>query len=290
MIIACDGIWDEMSSDEAVHLCHHLFTKHEANPEANIADEFLDETLKKAVERLRRTDPDEEEMTLADLKARPCGKQGRSQLHDDLTCVVLRWTSTAGKALKAKFGGASGWTQIKKAVDMHRQIKHRKQLKWTRLMEDLMVVVRAEREGAPSVLTTRILSEADDDDDDDGGGGGGGGGGAVGAQSAQVSKMLGGGGADFTVAVAMAAKAAEDAAKAATSAGLAGQSANPSVVQAAMVAANAAASAANQAAAAAAAAATAATSAARACEVMARACGLDVSALTGAQDLEEAKD
>ena len=47
MIIACDGIWDEMSSDEAVHLCHHLFEKHADNPGVNIADEFLNETLKK---------------------------------------------------------------------------------------------------------------------------------------------------------------------------------------------------------------------------------------------------
>ena len=225
-------------------------------------------------------------MTLEDLKARPLGKQGRSQLHDDLTCVILRWTSTAGKAMKAKFGGASGWKQIKKAVDMHAEIKHRKQLKWTRLMEDLMIVIRAEREGQPSVLTTRILSEVDDDDGSDSDGDDG-----SGAQNAAAAaKMLAGGGSDFTRAVAMAAKAAEDAAKAATSAGLVGRTGDPEVMKAAAIAANAAASAANQAAAAAAAAASAATNAARACEIMARACGLDVSLLNGAQDLEEAKD
>ena len=84
-----------------MHLCHHLFTKHADDSEANIADLFLEETLKKAVvsgrsrriwrramthtaypaapgwwgmqERLRRTDPDEEELTLADLQSRPLG-------------------------------------------------------------------------------------------------------------------------------------------------------------------------------------------------------------------------
>ena len=103
-------------------------------------------------------------LQLEELKRRPLGKQGRSQLHDDLTCVILRWTSTAGMSMKAKFGGASGWKQIKRAVDMHSQIKHRKRLKWAKLMEDLMVVIRQEREGRPSVLTTRILSGADDED------------------------------------------------------------------------------------------------------------------------------
>ena len=64
IIIACDGIWDEMSSDEAIHLCHHLIIKYDGQPDINLADEFLNETLKKSVLRLRRTDPDEEEITV----------------------------------------------------------------------------------------------------------------------------------------------------------------------------------------------------------------------------------
>ena len=38
--------------------------------QANIADLFLEETLKKSVKRLRETDPDEETITLAELKKR----------------------------------------------------------------------------------------------------------------------------------------------------------------------------------------------------------------------------
>lgn len=282
LIIACDGIWDEMSSDEAVHLCSHLLTKHEGDPEANIADLFLNETLKKATARLRRTDPDEGELTLEELKARPLGKQGRSQLHDDLTCVIISFRSTAAKMRQFAAGGG-GWKSIKKAVDMHTEInKHRKKLKWARLMDDMMVMVRQERDGQPSTLTTQILSEPDgndDEDEDDEQGE---------LDKAAALKLIGDGGVDFARAVASAAQAAEAAAKAATSADLVGRTGDPDVMRACAMAANAAAAAANQATAAAGAAAAAATSAALACEAMARACGVDITAATGAE--QEAKD
>jgi serine/threonine protein phosphatase PrpC len=281
LIIACDGIWDEMSSDEAVHLCSHLMTTHDGVPEANIADLFLNETLKKATARLRRTDPDEGELTLEELKARPLGKQGRSQLHDDLTCVIISFRSTAAK-LRQFAAGGGGWKSIKKAVDMHTEIKHRKKLKWARLMDDMMVMVRQEREGQPSTLTTQILSEADGEDDEDEDGEEGE------ADKAAALKLIGDGGVDFTRAVASAAQAAEAAAKAATSADLVGRTGDPEVMRACAMAANAAAAAANQATAAAGAAAAAATSAALACEAMARACGVDITAATGAE--QEAKD
>jgi serine/threonine protein phosphatase PrpC len=284
IIIACDGIWDEMSSDEAVHLCSHLMTKHSGQPDANIADLFLNETLKKATARLRRTDPDEGELTLEDLKSRPLGKQGRSQLHDDLTCVILSWRSTAAKMKLAGGAGGGGWGSIKKAVDMHREIKHRKKLKWARLMDDMMLMVRQEREGQPSTLTAQILSEADDPDDEES---------EDRAQAEQdkaaALKLIGEGGVDFTRAVASAAEAAEAAAKAATSADLVGRTGDPEVMRACAMAANAAAAAANQATAAAGAAAAAATSAAMACEAMARACGVDITAATAAH-AQEAKD
>jgi len=91
VIIASDGVWDEMTSDEAVHICARLFAEHGEG--ANVADLFIEETLKKAVERLRETIEEEEHLTLEELKSRPRGKADyshRSCLHDDITVVILR--------------------------------------------------------------------------------------------------------------------------------------------------------------------------------------------------------
>ena len=245
----------------------------------------LHETLKKATARLRRTDPDETELTVEALKARPQGKAGRSQLHDDLTCVILCWRSTAAKPLRPA-GARGGWSLVKKTVDMHTEIKHRKKLKWARLMDDMMLMVRQEREGQPSTLTQRILSEGDaedaeEEDEEEGE--------EADAGGAVTLKARGqGGGLDLTRAVVEAASAAEAAAKAATSADLVGRSGDPDVMRAAAQAANAAAAAANTAAQAAAAAAAAASTTALACEAMARACGVDLQAAVASE--QEAKD
>ena len=45
-VLRCDGIWDEMSSEVAVKTVAELIVKHEADPSANIADLFIEETLK----------------------------------------------------------------------------------------------------------------------------------------------------------------------------------------------------------------------------------------------------
>lgn len=96
LIVACDGVWDEMSSDEAVKICADLIKKNEGNPQANIADLFIEETLKKAVIRLRETIEEEEHLTLEEMKSRPQGKkelEHRSCLHDDITAVVIQFES-----------------------------------------------------------------------------------------------------------------------------------------------------------------------------------------------------
>ena len=46
-----------MNNEEAVEIVGKLIRRHSQNPAANLADLFIDETLKKAVERLRATDP-----------------------------------------------------------------------------------------------------------------------------------------------------------------------------------------------------------------------------------------
>ena len=64
--------------------------------------------MEKVVERLRATFPEERNLTLDELKRRPPGKgvamesgptkYKRSYLHDDITAIILHFTSDAGSA------------------------------------------------------------------------------------------------------------------------------------------------------------------------------------------------
>jgi Ca2+-binding EF-hand superfamily protein len=95
LIVACDGVWDEMSSEQAVKIVAGLFEKHKGT-DANIADLFIEETLKCAVDRIKSTIEEEEDITLEELKARPVGKKDlswRSCLHDDITAVILHFVT-----------------------------------------------------------------------------------------------------------------------------------------------------------------------------------------------------
>lgn len=96
IIVASDGVWGEMSSEEAVRICAELFA--EQGNSQKIADLFVEETLKKAVERLRFTDDVERFLTLEELKKRPPGKacfSHRLNLHDDIAVVIIRFGSGA---------------------------------------------------------------------------------------------------------------------------------------------------------------------------------------------------
>ena len=92
IIIACDGVWDEMSSEEAVRIVNWLLTKYDPE-EHNIAELFIEETLKHAVRRIANSYEEEANLTLTELKKRPPGKQEdthRSVLHDDITVVIIQ--------------------------------------------------------------------------------------------------------------------------------------------------------------------------------------------------------
>ena len=102
VIVACDGVWDEMSSEEAVECVAELIDEHNQNGDddanvVNIADLFIEMVLERAVERLRENDPYEADLTLEELKRRPKGKGtdgSRSLLHDDITVVIIQLGTT----------------------------------------------------------------------------------------------------------------------------------------------------------------------------------------------------
>ena len=106
IIIACDGVWDEMESEEAVNIVAWLLSKYDPT-KTNIAELFIEETLKLAVRRIAETYEEERKLTLAELKKRPPGKDSdmhRSFLHDDITVVILQLGSKAKQ--RQAFGGS----------------------------------------------------------------------------------------------------------------------------------------------------------------------------------------
>lgn len=103
LIVGCDGVWDEMSSEEAVNICAKLILDNAKDAKADIAELFINEVLKKAVVRCQESYEEEENMTLAELKARPQGKKDfahRSCLHDDITVLIYHFMSDGSDAGK----------------------------------------------------------------------------------------------------------------------------------------------------------------------------------------------
>jgi serine/threonine protein phosphatase PrpC len=91
LIIACDGIWDEMDNNEAAQLCARLLVENQHDPDANVAKLFVDEAMRLATKRIRREYDDEAELTYEELLRRRPGKHegGRSLLHDDMTVIII---------------------------------------------------------------------------------------------------------------------------------------------------------------------------------------------------------
>jgi hypothetical protein len=131
VIVGCDGVWDEMSSGEAVQIVSELIAgqAQAGGSTDNIAELFIDKVLEKVVERLRATFKEEADLTLNELKQRPagkgmhvvqdadgtdCKKYRRSCLHDDITVIILHFTSAAGH--KAQVDVASGLASDKRSA------------------------------------------------------------------------------------------------------------------------------------------------------------------------------
>jgi hypothetical protein len=150
VIVACDGVWDEMSTEAAVETVGKLLAEH-PEPGADIAGMLIEETLTRCasavgragrscwcwlparrtapvgaltmvacrvVVRLRTTVDEERDITLEEMKRRPCGKDDwswRSCLHDDITCIVLQFKPAAAAAPAAP--------KMKKAAKMKKSTK-----------------------------------------------------------------------------------------------------------------------------------------------------------------------
>eukprot|EP00658_Telonema_sp_P-2_P064186 TRINITY_DN5307_c0_g2_i7.p1 TRINITY_DN5307_c0_g2~~TRINITY_DN5307_c0_g2_i7.p1 ORF type:complete len:246 (-),score=51.38 TRINITY_DN5307_c0_g2_i7:200-937(-) len=87
VVLACDGLWDEMSSDQVVHTVRWLIDTH--GPGENIAALLLNFCLVKIVRRLQAEEPDLELTGVSDLVAIPPGGYGRRGLHDDITIIIM---------------------------------------------------------------------------------------------------------------------------------------------------------------------------------------------------------
>ena len=103
LLLACDGIWDEMSSDEAGRICSELLVQTAFDKSANVAERFVDEVLKMAAARIRDDYDEEENLTVQELRRRPHGKApgARSLLHDDMTVVIIDFVTPSTLAARA---------------------------------------------------------------------------------------------------------------------------------------------------------------------------------------------
>lgn len=69
--------------------------KEHPEPDAPIAELFIDQVLKYAVKRIKEEIPEEKHITLERMKARPVGKADytcRSCLHDDITAFIVQFS------------------------------------------------------------------------------------------------------------------------------------------------------------------------------------------------------
>jgi hypothetical protein len=81
IIVASDGLWDEMSSDQAVFAVGHFIQQH--GKQADIAALLLEYCLAQVAKRLAAEEPELEISNVGSVKALPKGKGGCRGLMDD---------------------------------------------------------------------------------------------------------------------------------------------------------------------------------------------------------------
>merc|ERR1711865_31938 len=102
IVMGCDGLWDEMSSDQVVHTVRSLISQHGRN--ADIATLLLQFALVKIVRRLQAEEPDLELTGVPDLVAIPPGGYGRRGLHDDITIIVVIYDTVDNSSVTHRAG------------------------------------------------------------------------------------------------------------------------------------------------------------------------------------------
>eukprot|EP01043_Picozoa_sp_COSAG02_P039258 COSAG02_NODE_3087_length_7393_cov_5.564299_2_plen_166_part_00 len=96
LIIASDGLWDEVSSDQAVFAVGHFIEKYGRSSDASLASRLLEYCLSKIAARLAIEEPELGLDSVEGVRAMPAGKTdpvtgavGRRGLMDDITILVL---------------------------------------------------------------------------------------------------------------------------------------------------------------------------------------------------------
>ena len=88
VIVACDGLWDEMSNHEAVTRCANFLQLAAPEDRTKVAQHLLEYALEKAAKRLQKQEPELGVKTRRDLLKIPPGRDGRKYLHDVITVSV----------------------------------------------------------------------------------------------------------------------------------------------------------------------------------------------------------
>jgi len=121
LIVACDGIWDELTNHEAASRVGHFLR---TTPGGDPAADLVAYALEKAARRLASQEPELNIRTRRDLLKIPPGKQGRKYLHDDMTVCVMRFDTPRSDSVETA-AQPSHWKDIKRSVDIIRQMQTR---------------------------------------------------------------------------------------------------------------------------------------------------------------------
>lgn len=155
MIIACDGLWDEMTSDQAVSIVEKLLLKH--GPDANIAEQLVRFALVKILRRLQIEEPDLGLQDVEHLISIPPGGEGRRGLHDDITVAVLVFDQSSLVQVRPK----SKWGIVRKSIyGLKKNMSQNRLLKWYSAIDEMLEQKRSGDEVAAPPATGVMVKSA----------------------------------------------------------------------------------------------------------------------------------
>lgn len=139
LIMACDGLWDEVSSDQAVAIVEKILLEHE--PSANIAEKLVQFALVKILRRLQVEEPELNLQDVEHLISIPPGGEGRRGLHDDITVSILIFEQ--GSLVEAP--KRSKWGVVRKSIfGLKKNLSQNRLLKWYSAIDELLAAKGAE--------------------------------------------------------------------------------------------------------------------------------------------------